>query len=248
MVVQHRHIADDLRHLIATAVYPPGTCLPPETDMASRYGVSRGTVRQAIITLQLEGLLDTRQGARRTVLRTAPTQSLRELQSFAQWAHTLGHTPGGLILHLENRPATPEQAAELNIPAGEKLLHVRRLRTLNGEPILVERTCYTEPVAAAVTALPRDTASLTEALHEATGMAYGHGRHVIDAVAAGQTDAALLATRRGSPMLRHRYVISTPDGTPFLTSDDRYKPGTMAITLDNNVTNTAILRQAPARP
>jgi DNA-binding FadR family transcriptional regulator len=41
--------------------------------MAARYGVSRGTVRQAVITLQLEGLLDTRQGARRTVQTMAIT-------------------------------------------------------------------------------------------------------------------------------------------------------------------------------
>src|SRR5271165_144465 len=69
MVVQHRQIADDLRRLIAESVYPPGACLPPESELAARYGVSRGTVRQAVIALQLEGLLDTRRGARRTVLR-----------------------------------------------------------------------------------------------------------------------------------------------------------------------------------
>lgn len=244
MVVQHRQIADDLRQQIAASVYPPGACLPPETEMAARYGVSRGTVRQAVIALQAEGLLDTRQGARRTVLRATPAQSLGELQSFAQWAASLGHTPGGLILHVEDRPATEEQAAELQVPPGERLLHVRRLRTLNGAPILVERTSYTGQVAGAVAALPRDTPSLTEALREATGVAYGHGRHVIDAVAAGPTDAALLSIRRGSPMLRHRYVISTPAGRPFLSSDDRYKPGTMAITLDNDVTAAAITRQA----
>ncbi|HEY6493634.1 MAG TPA: GntR family transcriptional regulator [Trebonia sp.] len=246
MVVQHRQIADDLRKQIAASVYPLGSCLPPEAEMAAQYGVSRGTVRQAVITLQVEGLLDTRQGARRTVLRAAPAQSLSELQSFAQWALGLGHTPGGLILHLEYRPATPEQAAALAVPAGEKLLHVRRLRTLNGGPILVERTAYTRQVADAVAALPRDTPSVTEALREASGTAYGHGRHVIDAVAAGVTDAALLSIRRGSPMLRHRYVISTPDGCPFLSSDDRYKPGTMAITLDNDVTAAGITRKAAA--
>jgi GntR family transcriptional regulator len=246
MVVQHRQIADDLRQQIAASVYPPGSCLPPEAEMAARYGVSRGTVRQAVITLQLEGLLDTRQGARRTVLRAAPAQSLGALQSFAQWAVSLGRTPGGLILHMEDRPGTREQAAALAVPAGEKLLHVRRLRTLDGEPILVEDSCYTRQVADAVAALPRDVPSLTEALREATGVAYGHGRHVIDAVAAGPTDAALLSIRRGSPMLRHRYVISTPDGRPFLSSDDRYKPGTMAITIDNDVTTAGITRQAAA--
>ena len=246
MVVQYRQIADDLRRQIAASVYPPGSCLPPEAEMAGRYGVSRGTVRQAVITLQGEGLLDTRQGARRTVLRAAPAQSLGELQSFAQWAACHGRTPGGLILRLQRKPATAEQAAALAVPAGEPLLHVLRLRTLDGEPILVERSVYTPWVADAVAALPRDVASLTEALRETTGVAYGHGMHTIDAVGAGPIEASVLGVRRGGPMLRHRYVITTGDGRPFLCSDDRYKPGTMAITLDNDVPATTITRRAPA--
>ena len=246
MVVQHRQIADDLRQQIVRAVYPPGSCLPPETEMAARYGVSRGTVRQAVITLQMEGILDTRQGARRTVLRAAPAQSLSRLQSFAQWAAENGRVPGGLMLRLERRPATDNQAAELRVAAGAQLLHVLRLRTLDGEPILVERTVYTPWVADAVSALPRDTPSLTQALEETIGVAYGHGKHVIDAVAAGTAEASLLDIRRRSPMLRHRYVISTAAGRRFLTSDDRYKPGTMAITLDNDVTASAITRKSAA--
>jgi GntR family transcriptional regulator len=246
MVVQHRQIAGDLRRLIADAVYPPGACLPPEAELAAQYGVSRGTVRQAVITLQLEGLLDTRQGARRTVLRAAPAQSMSELQSFAQWAARDGRAAGGLILRLKHKPASAEQAAALAVTAGDPILHVLRLRTLDGDPMLVERIVYPPWIAGAIVVLPRDTASLTEALAQATGIVYGQGRHTIDAVAAGTDEASLLAIRRGSPMLRHRYVITTADGRPFVSSDDRYKPGTMAITLDNAIAPSGISRQACA--
>jgi GntR family transcriptional regulator len=248
MVVQHRQIADDLRRQIAGLVYPPGSSLPPEAELASRYGVSRGTVRQAVIALQTEGLLDTRKGARRTVLNAATSQSFTELQSFAQWAASLGRTPGGLMLHMQHKAADEEQASTLQVPIGERLLHVRRLRTLDGEPMLVEYTIYPPWIADAVVAVPRDTPSLTEALRNTTGVAYGHGKHVIDAVGAGAIDASLLGIRRGSPMLRHRYVISTSGGRPFLSSDDHYKPGTMAITLDNDVTAPGITRQVANGP
>jgi len=246
MVVQHRQIADDLRRLIAESVYPPGACLPPEAGLAARYGVSRGTVRQAVIALQLEGLLDTRRGARRTVLRAAPAQSLGELQSFAQWACRNGRVPGGLILRLQHKLPTPEDAGRLHVAPGDPVLHVLRLRTLDGEPILVERIVYAPWVADAVSALPRDTPSLTEALQATTGVAYGHGEHTIDAIGAGTEEVSLLGIRRGGPMLRHRYVISTADGRPFVSSDDRYKPGTMAITLDNAVAASGFSRQVVA--
>jgi DNA-binding GntR family transcriptional regulator len=246
MVVQHRQIAEDLRQQIAASVYPPGSCLPPETKMAAQYGVSRGTVRQAVITLQMEGLLDTRQGARRTVLRAAPAQSLGRLQSFAQWAAEIGRTPGGLVLRLRRGSATEDDAVRLCVAPGEPLLHVLRLRTLDGEPILVERTIYAPWAADAVAALPGDTPSFTEALRATIGVSYGHGKHTIDAIAAGTTEASLLGIRRRSPMLRHRYVITTAEGRPFLSSDDRYKPGTMAITFDNDVPANTISRQTTA--
>jgi GntR family transcriptional regulator len=244
MVVQYRQIADDLRRLIAEAVYPPGACLPPEAELAAAYGVSRGTVRQAVIMLQLEGLLDTRQGARRTVLPGAPAQSMSELQSFAQWAARDGRVPGGLILRLQHKPATAEEAAALAVTPRDSMLHILRLRTLDGDPTMVERIVYPPWIADAVAALPRDTASLTDALAKGTGIVYGRGRHTIDAVAAGTDEASLLGIRRGSPMLRHRYVITTAEGRPFVSSDDRYKPGTMAITLDNAVAPRGISRQA----
>jgi GntR family transcriptional regulator len=243
MVVQHRQIADDLRQQIAGTVYPPGSCLPPEAELASRYGVSRGTVRQAVITLQMEGLLDTRQGARRTVLhsgqRGAGQQSFGRLQSFAQWAVREGRAPGGLILRTRRAPATEDQAAQLGVASGDSVLRVLRLRTLDGEPVLVERIVYATWVADAVVALPRDTPSLTEALEKTAGIAYGQGKHIIDAVGAGAAEATLLGIRRRSPMLRHRYVVATSDGRPFVASDDRYKPGAMAITLDNDVRRIA---------
>ncbi|HSZ41366.1 MAG TPA: GntR family transcriptional regulator [Trebonia sp.] len=242
MVVQHRQIAEDLRRQIAASVYPPGSCLPPETEMAARYGVSRGTVRQAVVALQAEGLLDTRQGARRTVLRTAPAQNLARLQSFAQWAAENGRSAGGLILRLRRTGATAEQTAALQVAAGEEVLHVLRLRTLDGEPILVERIVYASWVADAVAGLPRDTVSLTEGLAEEAGVTHGHGRHAIEAIGARVLEASLLGIRRGSPMLRHRYVISTADGRPFVTSDDRYKPGTMSITVDNAAPARSIAR------
>jgi hypothetical protein len=47
-------------------------------------------------------------------------------------------------------------------------------------------------------------------------------------------------------MLRHRYVITTADGRPFVSSDDRYKPGTMAITVDNAVAASGFSRQVVA--
>ena len=64
----YRKVADDLRAAIAAGTYPPGTRLPSESDLAERYAVSRGTVRQAFAALRADGVIASRRGARRIVL------------------------------------------------------------------------------------------------------------------------------------------------------------------------------------
>ncbi|WP_162948472.1 GntR family transcriptional regulator, partial [Streptomyces europaeiscabiei] len=68
MAARHEEIAEALRRAIDREDYTVGSLLPPETELAARYGVSRGTVRQAVATLTAEGLIGSRQGARRVVL------------------------------------------------------------------------------------------------------------------------------------------------------------------------------------
>lgn len=70
----YRQIADQLRVLIAAGEYPLGSRLPPERDLAVQLGVSRPSVREALIALEVEGLVEVRMGSGVyvTALETAP--------------------------------------------------------------------------------------------------------------------------------------------------------------------------------
>jgi DNA-binding FadR family transcriptional regulator len=59
----YRQIADQLRALIAAGEWPLGSRLPPERDLATQLGVSRPSVREALIALEVEGLVDVRMGS-----------------------------------------------------------------------------------------------------------------------------------------------------------------------------------------
>ena len=56
----YERVARDLAAAIAEEVYPVGGRLPSERDLAQKYGVSRPTVREAIIALELDGLVEVR--------------------------------------------------------------------------------------------------------------------------------------------------------------------------------------------
>jgi DNA-binding FadR family transcriptional regulator len=59
----YRQIADQLRSLIGAGEWPLGSRLPPERDLAAQLGVSRPSVREALIALEVEGLVEVRMGS-----------------------------------------------------------------------------------------------------------------------------------------------------------------------------------------
>src|SRR5215213_4025093 len=65
--------AEHLRELIGSGALQPGDKLPPERSLASRLGVSRPTLREAVRGLVIMGLLETRHGAGTFVVRSAPS-------------------------------------------------------------------------------------------------------------------------------------------------------------------------------
>ena len=59
----YRQIADQIRGLIRSREFAAGTRLPPERDLARQLGVSRPSVREALIALEVEGLVEVRIGS-----------------------------------------------------------------------------------------------------------------------------------------------------------------------------------------
>jgi DNA-binding FadR family transcriptional regulator len=59
----YRQIADQIRTLIGNGDVAPGARLPAERDLARQLGVSRPSLREALIALEVEGLLDVRVGS-----------------------------------------------------------------------------------------------------------------------------------------------------------------------------------------
>lgn len=241
MSARYQQIAAELRAAVERGEYPVGSVLPSEGELVARYGVARGTVRQAVAVLEQDGVVAARQGARRTVLGGAPTQSFAEMQSFSMWAVSQGHVPTARVLHAEMRLAGRRDTELLSVPAGERVLDLRRLRLLDGVPAMVERTLYADLVAARVLEMDLTRGSITERL-TGLGFVYAHGDHRIDAVAAGAVEARLLGVRRAGPLLRQRRVATSPAGSPLEWSDDRYRADSVAISVRNSMSANTLAR------
>lgn len=59
----YRNVQNKLQELIRSGEYPPGGRLPPERELAERFGVSRPTIREAIIALEALGHVRVKTGS-----------------------------------------------------------------------------------------------------------------------------------------------------------------------------------------
>ena len=72
----YRQIADQIRGLIKSGEFPAGSRLPPERDLARQLGVSRPSVREALIALEVEGMVEVRIGSGIYVLAGSGTHAV----------------------------------------------------------------------------------------------------------------------------------------------------------------------------
>lgn len=62
-------VADQLQDLVSQGVFKVGQRLPSERDLAAQFGVSRPTIREAMIALEIAGLVEVRSGSGVYVLK-----------------------------------------------------------------------------------------------------------------------------------------------------------------------------------
>src|SRR5690348_3410381 len=77
----YRQIADQIAALIERGEYVVGARLPPERDLAKQLGVSRPSVREALIALEVEGYVEVRVGSGVYVVGPQPAQPPRAMST-----------------------------------------------------------------------------------------------------------------------------------------------------------------------
>ena len=78
----YRQIAEQLRQLMVSGEFGLGSRLPAERDLAVQLGVSRPSVREALIALEVEGMIEVRTGSGIYVRQNTGTKSTASTAEF----------------------------------------------------------------------------------------------------------------------------------------------------------------------
>jgi GntR family transcriptional regulator len=217
---------------IEAGEWDAGEQLPNEDKLAESFGVSKVTVRQALQELASMGYVRREQGRGTFVSRPKFDHGPRELTSFSEEMQRHKLTATSRVIEATLATADVRIAEALQIPIGEPVFMLKRLRLADAEPMGIQ-TAYI-PAALTPRLLDVDfgSASLYDVLAVRYGLVPARARETYSAVPVDPKPAGLLGVAPGSPVLAVERITFLASGKPLefvksIMRSDRY-----SITLD----------------
>ena len=195
--------------------WQPDDLLPSEAELVEQYDLSRATVRQAFDMLVNQGYVYRRRGQGTFVARPTIEQNLSRIVSFWEDMHQRGLTPGTRVLSREIIPGSEDITSGLDVPAGEDLASIVRLRLADGEPMSVEYSYLVHRYCPGI--LEQDYAdnSLRQMLETEFNIRLVYARQKIRAVPASEDLAELLGIEPNAPLLHIERVSYSDQDIPI---------------------------------
>jgi GntR family transcriptional regulator len=169
--------------------------------LIEKYQVSRNTVRQVLDMLVNDGLIYRQRGRGSFVAHPTLEQSMTRIVSFTEDMHQRGFKPGTRVLSADLTSANEQIASQLQVPVGEQIVCIRRLRLADGEPMSIEESCLIHKFCPNVLDHDYSRQPLRKVLEEEYGIRIASAKQVIQAIQAPAEFAQLLDIETGAALL-----------------------------------------------
>ena len=218
-------VRDVLLERVTGGTWPTGFRVPPEPELAESLGVSRATLREALRSLQEEGVLSRRPGAGTFVtFRPRLTENLGENFGVSDMIRAMGMEAGTRALRLYETEADEQEAAGLGLEAGTPLAVVERIRTADGRPVVLSSDYYPATALQASMGSPERLGgeSLYDFFERHLGIVIEHGVATLAPAVAGERVAEALEVAPGTLLLSITQIDYAADGTAVLLSKEHH--------------------------
>lgn len=215
---KYKRIKEDIIDDILSSVYLPGETIPTQEEYAKKYNVSRLTVRKAFDALIQKGILRSEKGRGTFVQEIANnTYGYRRLSGFTSNVVSQKVRVYSKVLDIRRAKADKRVATKLQIPLGNEVLVIERLRYINDICTSYHRSYF---VWSRVSDIDFEKEDLTQnslygILEEKAGMVPGYSDEYFRAVSATQDMAGYFELEEGDPVLQVSRVTYNVDNQPI---------------------------------
>jgi GntR family transcriptional regulator len=187
---------------LADGTWKPGDQLPTETELSRKFGVSEGTVRQAVIALVKEGKLSRRSGKGTFATRPSFEKSFARFFRFRGTQADSEHHFGTHVIKLvSNAVADPGIRQKLGLKPDAPVMAVHRTIEDGGVVVCHYISYLPQARFGSLTREQLEGAALYEVLEERCGVHIVRAVETLQARAAKADDASILGIRRGEPVI-----------------------------------------------
>lgn len=205
--------------------------LPKEEDLCIYFGVSRITVRRALADLELQGLVERRQGRGTFVNQRYSGAQPDGSQNFLEAIKRRGEETEVKVLAVETGQPPGMVALQMQMESGEPAVYCSRLRHIGKIPVMVTEAWVPYELGKNVTAALLKKRPLYDILLT-QGVEFGRVVEEITAVLADPTYAKLLETDVGMPLLRLTRLLYDKNQRPIQHLSIYLSPERSRILLD----------------
>lgn len=204
------------KHKIQSGEWETGRKLPSESELCNLLNVSRPVVRQALGELDSDGLISTYKGKGSFVTGVKyDREMMQSLSGFYEDAIKSGQDVFARVLDFRVIPAADEVAKYLRVPEGENIIFLKRLRFVDGEPIMIGITHIPERLCPGLLQEDFRRQSLYRTLASKYGIHIAEGVRSIESINASEAIAKLLEVQPGAALSLIKGTMCLQDGTPL---------------------------------
>ena len=228
-----RQIADRIRSGIAGEPDGREGRLPPEAELAERFGVNRHTVRAAIAALVQEGVLRSEQGRGTFIVRrNRLTYPIGTRTRFASGLEGQAEARRSRLLRSRVETPPPEAAKALGLNSNARTIRLETLSEADGTPVSVATHWFDASRLADIAEAFQKTGSITLALRECGVDDYLRRTTAIEARHAGAGDLEALKLSPGAIVLVTRATNTDMDGAPIQYSETRFAADRVTLSVE----------------
>lgn len=197
----YQQLKEKIEEKIELEEWMLGDKILSENDLREMYQISRNTVQKALDELVQEGVLERRRGRGTFVAKPKIDQPLTGFYSFSKIIASQGMKPRDIILSIESEIVNYKVAGKLQINEDDNIIALRRLRTANEEPIILETSYLPKRLVPELRTADLKSLSLYNLLEKKFNIFVVKAKETFEPVIVRESESGLLQIDSGSPGL-----------------------------------------------